>query len=273
MNTTQVAQAAPSFDITPRAGQSDAEINGWFRIKFPNGMTDMSERLYWGACLEDRSTNDKSDAAYYEWYERLTERQRDIAETAKSKKAADPKVIADRKKKLAQDPKYQKYKAEKRDDYKALADEEGRTVRGYNSGTTESQKDRTLRLNEKIRNDLANKINPYPVDKYDGRDNINDETIDKHHVRYMICDFLIKKEFFDQNSTEHLRMVCDFLNLPIEETKTLMAGALNSLRSAGATRKSDGKVFLHGDVMSIRARVESEADNAAMEGLPGFGAF
>ncbi|MFN3312803.1 MAG: hypothetical protein ACK46Q_04980 [Hyphomonas sp.] len=291
MPTTQGANPAPTFDITPRAGQTDAEIDGWFRITFPKGKTEMAERAYWGKCLEDRPTNDKSDPAYYEWYRRLTDLQRNIADTAKKQKSADPKVKAERKAARAKNAKYQKYLAEKKDNYRAEVEAAGRQVREYGVIKTkeekkEEQRQRTDQLNVRIRQDLAERRNPFSVDDYKNPRNFDYYTQDnmlKKAARYHICDKLLSDGSFsdgDKSSLDQLRNTIRSLgaileiNHPNDEAaQHLIKGALNSLRAAGAIRKSSGKVVLHGEVLRLRAEADREADLSEVQNIPGFGAY
>lgn len=277
MTTTIGAHPAPVFDITPRAGQTDDEIDGWFRFNFPNGPTDMSERLYWGSCLKDRPTDDKSDPAYYAWHERLTPRQREIAEIAKEKKSTDPKEVAARKARRAKDIAYQIRLSEERANYRAKAELEGRQVRKYEKGAVKSdaerkedQRRRTDRLNARIRQDLAERRNPFPLDRFDSASE-KKATSDKHFARYLICEFILRDDSFDPSSDVHRTAISKFLDMSEEEAHHIMVGAINSLRAAGAIRRSGGKAFLHGDVLKLRAEADREADLDEIKHLPGFG--
>lgn len=297
--------AVPDLDIEPRPGQSDAGIEAWRKVNFPLGDPKrMFERRYTGVLMKT-GPKERDWEAWEEWRATLTDRQREICETANVLKQADPKVIAanqkraakvkqdrlDRKKKGIPEPEhYQRQLDKQKADYAAKKDA---PVRPYDSTRcikimTAAEKkvyqaERTARLNEKIMTELAAGRNPYPLPNkgaFNSRD-FNVETILARVARHYVCRELLTHGSIDPARPEvaqALRAFCQSLAGPhvvhqLDPTDQQSADALkkavNGLRAAGVTRRSGGHVHLHKKIEAERQVSELEI----MKGHPGFGVF
>ncbi|SOC14356.1 hypothetical protein [Rhodobacter maris] len=79
---------ASTPSLTPYSGQSDKEIEAWFRWKYPNGATDKSPGAYAAELFKSRPNRD-DPTGKDEWYSRLTGAQLAILDDAKRVKGAE----------------------------------------------------------------------------------------------------------------------------------------------------------------------------------------
>ena len=274
--------AAPALpvvrDLTPRPGQSSEDIKSWFEARAKASPSDIPRlaRLYYGelrkTCPAKDLTDPDEDRAYQEWHATLTPEQLKVADLAKAQKDADPTVQAARKKaaeRAKQAPEYQQALAKKRADY---ADQKGGDVRPYRKGEAAlTKKERVERSRAFLRGELAAGRNPYPADKY-GAAEVKQATLDSHMTRHLVCEHLLEHGDLDLDSAEASGLIEQVHAVtstePIGENKAaarkLIAGAIETLRCAGAIRRSDGVWRLHRD---------ASADLEAMKDIPGFGIF
>lgn len=294
----QVSASAPSpskplppASLTPYPGQPDAEVDMWFRANYPSGRNEMSERKYAGALYNNpadpKPDRDDDPAAEKAWYERLTEYQERILSTARARKAADPKVIAKRKKDLANWPEYQETLAQKRKDYAAEQAAKGLSVRPYRRRTTKpdaatlkaEQIARNEGIRAGIRNSLIAKENPFkprdltekpPEDLgsklsvWDDRDEYLEKWETKKRTDYLkhqVCEVLLKDGQFTMSGFADEAWLNEVTD---EEAEAAFKSVVGILRVAKAISRKGDTIRLHADIIE-----EQNAND--MSGLPHFG--
>ncbi|MCT4332633.1 hypothetical protein MU516_07100 [Paracoccus sp. YLB-12] len=294
-NASPTQGATPPFDLTPRSGQTDAEIAAWMKWKFPDGITPMSARIYWGAVMNTKPRDEDSPEGH-EWVSSLTEFQRKIAKTASRQKEADPKVQAKRKAKRKADrikraadpnyqPEYQQVLAAKKAAYAAeIEAKEGREVRPYVHGRTLTVAERkaerkraTDKVNAGIRDDLASGRNPFSIAPYEDFHAAQKSSWEKMMgtaTRQYLCDRLIANGEFNIADADLVRGVRAFCakvewcsDQPDDHSaRDLIGRAVNSLRAAGAISKK-------GDVVSLHPKVEDAQVQLGVKDNPIWNSF
>ncbi|MDT1064371.1 hypothetical protein RM190_21095 [Paracoccus sp. CPCC 101403] len=269
------ANATTVPDLTPLPGQSDADIEAWIKWKYPAGPDSKTARTYAGELYRTRPSRDDDPKGESEWYGLLTDGQRKILAESKQQKDADPVVKAARKAARKADPEYQRQLVQKRVEYATkIQDEEGRHVRAYRKGVmADTKKSERKARNEqrraRIREALSLRRNPFDVYKFDGCD-VSAETDLRNTINHIVCRQLLKNGEFDPQCDPvidaEIVPLADDIDLSDEEMNKMIAGAVETLRTAGAIRRSGGKVFLHRDI-------EKAHDDLEMSSNPFFAMF
>lgn len=299
MNDILGVRPIPCLDTNPAPGQSDAGIEAWRKLKFPDDdKHNMFERLYAGELLKTRPSDYEGRG---EWQLSLTDRQREILDQASEKKEADLKVQAQRRQRA--EKKRLNEAKRKRDGRLRLADhqnnlderraayaaEKGGPVRSYNTSLGAAamtaverkayQADRTQRMNDSLKAELASGRNPYQIaqlaNKWDRMADLGRvlATVSRHSL----CEVLLVKGHFDPTESAVVQLVkekCESLGGYIaqpqsapsdEDCASAVKKALNGLRAAGLIRRDKGLVR--------KSREVEVAEDQSIEKLPEYGIF
>lgn len=274
MGTNPNPAVASARTYTPFSGQPDADVVAWFRAKYPKGLTPMSARAYSAALYNNDKPPSQDDdlAGYNAWYDRLTSYQRKVLEIAKRQKSVDPAVIAKRKARRNADPYYQAQLETQRAQYAAMVEAgNDRPVRSYRRGAklTDDEKkverrERNENLRARIRSALAVGRNPFEFE-FDTVETTKDK---RRLTNYEVCARLLEVGEFDPADNAQIVALSDSVDVPHDEARKMIAGAVEMLRTAKAISKSGGKIRLRDDLKN-----QAEVEQSALESLPNFGAF
>ena len=281
METSTKSAVDSARVFTPNAGQTDADVAAWFKLKYPEGVTEKSSRAYTTELYKSRPRQAEDLKGYNAWYSDLTDRQRGIMADAKRRSDADPVNIAKRKARRDADPYYQKQLKKQRQEYSdEITTKENRKVRSYRRNenlTDEEKKDRARaerrerndKLREHIRDELAAGRNPFDQKKFDDM-NSDDDKEARHSAKWSLCDGLLKSDGFDTINDPRIVELAELHDLSIEDAHRLIRGAVEVLRTAKAIRKNGDTLRLRGDLAN---QEQGEGEQADLEALPNYGMF
>lgn len=223
MTTSPTQGAIPHIDLTPRAGQPDADVDAW--LKTQNRSEGVAARLYARELYKER---DNLNSSHGDWYDRLTARQRGLLDLAREERRAE----------FRKTPAYEADKARWREHYRQKAEAAGREVRRYQHGRSKDEvrldrKQRNEKMRAHIRGELAAGRNPFPNEG-------------QHKAKHLICETLLREGCFAPTLTAtEIAKAC---GVSLSDAHPLIASALEALRTAKAIRKERGIIHLHRDI-------------------------
>lgn len=233
-----------AVDLTPRPGQSDVDIKAWMDAERPSTKSNMLARKYAGAIYKTKPSREDDPAGEAAWREALTNLQKEVLAAAKRQKAADPKVQAAAKRRRAADTDYQQQLVRQRVEYRGRIEvDEGREVRGYRRGAKltadEKKAERKARNDElraRIREELMAGRNPFTPE---ARPNSM-----RHHANYAVCRWLLQHGDLDPANGKFVHDFSEHMDVPLDEARKLIAGAVELLRTAKAISKKGDLIYL-----------------------------
>lgn len=253
-------QAKPmAIDLTPRPGQSSAEVKAWMDSMRPSTKSNMLARSYAREIYKTKPDRHSDPAAEAAWYAALTEFQRKVLKAAAQQRNADPKVREAEKKRRAADPQYQRQLKRKRKDYgDRIEAEEGRSVREYRRGakpTQEQTQDESNARNEtmraRIRDELAADRNPFDPDSLDNV-KASFDAVARLQMKYLICAKLLDPGVFDTANDPEAAGWAKQSGISAAELNKLIDSAIEALRTAKAISRRGSKIYLHRDLVRKR---------------------
>ncbi|WP_299360375.1 hypothetical protein [uncultured Paracoccus sp.] len=235
--------------LQPHSGQSDADVNRWFRNKYPGGLTNKSPGAYAAELYKSKPNRDDYSAADWEdvytgWYESLTDLQKKILGIPKRNRQNDPERKAKEKAKRARNPEYQRELAEKRQIYAATKSDPVRPYRRSVKVTAEQRraerKDRNDIARQNIRDALASGRNPFTNE-------------DPQSFKWLIADRLLREGSFNMAAEE------------LSEHAVDVRRAYEALRVAKAVSRKGDTITLRPEIVATRVATDVMPEEDEMD--------